>query len=66
MYALPQRMEKMVFAGTSTILFAVVNAVKLIPYWALGQLSADNLRIAALLVPPGVARVIRDLKPIPT
>lgn len=55
MYALPQRMEKLVFAGTSTILFATVNAVKLIPYWSLGQFSPDNLKIAALLIPGAVA-----------
>jgi hypothetical protein len=51
MYVLPQRLEKMVFAGTSTILFAIVNALKLIPYWALGQFHVGNLRVAALLAP---------------
>ena len=30
-YTLPLRLEKAVFAGTSTIAFAVINAVKLIP-----------------------------------
>lgn len=54
MYALPQKMEKMVFAGTSTILFAVVNAVKLIPYSALGQFNPGNLTIAAKLAPVAV------------
>lgn len=55
MYVVPQRLPKMVFAGTSTILFALVNAMKLVPYWALGQLSPSNLRIAALLLPVAVA-----------
>jgi hypothetical protein len=54
MYTLPQKMEKMVFAGTSTILFAVVNAVKLIPYYALGQFNPGNLAIAAKLAPVAV------------
>jgi len=54
MYTLPQKMEKMVFAGTSTILFAVVNAVKLIPYSALGQFNPGNLSIAAKLAPVAV------------
>lgn len=55
-YVLPLRLEKAVFAGTATIAFAYVNAIKLIPYWALGQLSAENLKIAALLaVPASVA-----------
>jgi uncharacterized membrane protein YfcA len=51
MYVLPQKLEKMVFAGTSTILFAVVNAVKLIPYYALGQFNPANLETAVMLVP---------------
>ncbi len=56
-YTLPLRMEKAVFAGTATIAFAMINAVKLLPYWALGQLSADNLRHAALLCLPAAAAV---------
>ncbi|QIB33792.1 sulfite exporter TauE/SafE family protein [Ancylobacter pratisalsi] len=55
MYVVPQRLPKMVFAGTSTILFAVINALKLGPYWALGQLSLPNLKIAGLLLPVAVA-----------
>lgn len=55
MYVLPQRLPKMVFAGTSTIFFAIVNAVKLIPYWYLGQLSLANLEKIAVLVPAAVA-----------
>jgi hypothetical protein len=45
----------MVYAGTSTILFTVVNAVKLVPYWALGQLSLGNLEKVAILAPAAVA-----------
>jgi len=55
MYVLPQKMDKMVFAGTSTILFAVVNIIKLLPYWALGQFNAGNLKLAALLSPVAIA-----------
>lgn len=54
-YVLPQRLPKMVYAGTSTILFTVVNAVKLVPYWALGQLSLSNLEKVAILAPAAVA-----------
>jgi uncharacterized membrane protein YfcA len=54
MYVLPLKLKKMVFAGTSTITFAMINAIKLIPYWALGQLSPDNLREAAVLMPVAV------------
>lgn len=56
-YTLPLGMEKAVFAGTATIAFAVINAVKLIPYWQLGQLSLDNLEIAAILSVPAVPAV---------
>jgi uncharacterized membrane protein YfcA len=69
MYVLPQRLEKMVYAGTTTILFAVVNAVKLVPYWALGQLSFDNLKLAAWLLPGAIAATFAGVwlvKIIPT
>jgi uncharacterized membrane protein YfcA len=54
-YVLPQKLPKLVYAGTSTIVFAAVNLMKLVPYWAPGQLSASNLKLAAVLVPFGVA-----------
>jgi hypothetical protein len=57
-YTLPLRLPKTVFAGTATIAFAVVNAVKLIPYWALGQLSPTNLKVALLLVPAAALAVL--------
>lgn len=50
-YVLPQRLPKMIYAGTTTILFSVLNAVKLIPYAALGQLTVSNLRTSLYLVP---------------
>lgn len=56
-YVLPLRLEKAVFAGTTTVFFAFVNAVKLVPYWALGQLSPGNLKVAAILALPAVASV---------
>ena len=55
MYALPQKMEKMVFAGTSTILFAIINAAKLPPYWHLGMLSIDSLEAMLPLFPVAIA-----------
>lgn len=56
-YAHPMGMEIRVYAGTTTIFFAIVNAVKLIPYAALGQLNPGNLAISALLCVPGVIGV---------
>ena len=43
----------MVFAGTSTITFAVINAVKLIPYFALGQMSLATVKASLILMPVG-------------
>lgn len=54
---LPLGLPKAVFAGTATISFAYVNAIKLVPYYALGQLNLANLHVAALLVPVAVLAV---------
>jgi len=56
-YALPLKMPKAVFAGTSTILFAWVNAVKLPAYWSLGLVSFDNMHVAVWLMAPAAAAV---------
>lgn len=61
-YVLPQRLPKMVYAGTTTILFALINVLKLIPYWALGQLSAANLRSAGYLVVPALAGTLLGVR----
>ncbi|CAA0111798.1 Uncharacterised protein [Starkeya nomas] len=55
MYVVPQKLPKMVYAGTTTIAFAAINAIKLVPYWALGQLNPANLKITALLLPVAIA-----------
>ncbi len=51
MYAVPLRLAPRVFAGTSVILFAIINAVKLVPYFMLGQFDATNLTTSAVLLP---------------
>ncbi|MEM6410748.1 MAG: sulfite exporter TauE/SafE family protein [Pseudomonadota bacterium] len=50
-YAIPQNLEKRIYAGTSVMFFFVVNAVKLVPYAMLGQFSADNLTTSLILMP---------------
>ena len=62
MYVLPQKLEKMVFAGTGTITFAIINAVKLVPYWALGQFNPGNLELAAILSPVSIAGALLGYK----
>jgi uncharacterized membrane protein YfcA len=54
-YVLPQQLSKTVFAGTTTITFAAINFVKLLPYWQLGQLDLANLKVSLLLMPIAVA-----------
>ena len=56
-WTLPLGLKKAVFAGTSTIAFAYVNAIKLVPYYFLGQLNLDSLKIAAMLMPVAAAAV---------
>ncbi len=51
MYVLPQKLTKMVYAGTATITFALINLVKLPPYWMLGQINLSSVEMAAKLTP---------------
>jgi len=50
-YAIPHQLDKRVYAGTSVLFFTIVNAVKVIPYAALGQFDATNLKTSAMLIP---------------
>lgn len=50
-YLLPQRLDKTVFVATTVVFFAFVNAIKLGPYWALGQLVPGNLATSLVLLP---------------
>ncbi|MCP1200438.1 sulfite exporter TauE/SafE family protein [Notoacmeibacter sp. MSK16QG-6] len=48
-YVLPQNLPKMVFAGTTTIVFAAINLAKLPAYLSLGLMKADDMGLVALL-----------------
>lgn len=54
-HVLPQRLPKLTLVGTTTILFAIVNALKIGPYFALGQFSAVNFATSLVLLPIAVA-----------
>lgn len=54
MYAVPLRLEPRIYAGTSVILFAAINAIKVIPYFFLGQFDAANLTTSAVLLPVSI------------
>jgi uncharacterized protein len=51
MYLMPKQLSPQLFAGTAGIFFAVVNVVKLAPFYALGQFTTDNLLYSLVLVP---------------
>lgn len=67
-YALPLQLEPKSYTGMSTRYFAILNAVKLIPYFALGALNTDNLTASATLLPVAMiatllgARVIKYIR----
>jgi len=50
-YVLPRQLPPALYAGTAAVFFAIVNGVKIIPYYALGQLETSNLMLAALMIP---------------
>jgi len=50
-FVLPQRLPKIQFAGTATLLFAVINAAKILPYQMLQPYSHDDLMRAADVIP---------------
>jgi len=69
-YALSQNLAKMTFVGTMAIFFLVLNAAKLIPFFALGQLSNQGLAASAMLLPLAIIanflaiRLVRRIPPL--
>ena len=54
MHLLPQRLDKLTYVGTVTILFAVSNVLKIPAFASLGYLTLDNLLIGTVLIPVAV------------
>jgi uncharacterized membrane protein YfcA len=50
-HVLPLRLSPVYYAGTNAVFFAVTNAIKVIPYVALGQFSAENISTSTMLFP---------------
>ncbi|WP_439549233.1 sulfite exporter TauE/SafE family protein [Falsiroseomonas sp.] len=50
-YLYPLRLERAALAATTVVFFGVVNYVKLVPYFLLGQLSLTNVLTSLLLLP---------------
>ncbi|MFN3954643.1 MAG: sulfite exporter TauE/SafE family protein [Pararhodobacter sp.] len=57
-YTLPMRLDPRVYTGTSVVFFAVVNAVKVLPYAALGLFDAPLLGAALAMLPLAVLAVL--------
>jgi uncharacterized membrane protein YfcA len=53
-YVLPQRLPKLTLVGTYTIYFAVLNLIKIGPYFALGQFSTGSLATSLVLLPVAI------------
>jgi len=54
-HILPQRLDKLTLIGTTIIFFALVNVMKLVPYFALGQFSPRTLATSLVLLPLAIA-----------
>jgi uncharacterized membrane protein YfcA len=53
-FMLPQRLPKLVFAGTSTIYFAILNSAKIIPYQFIQPYNWDLFMQAVVLMPMAI------------
>lgn len=51
MYMLGLRLPKMTYVGTTAIVFALINWLKVVPYFALGQFSGSGIGTSLALLP---------------
>lgn len=56
-YLFPLRLDRAALAATTVVFFGVMNYVKLVPYFLLGQLSVGNLLTSLILLPLAPAGV---------
>jgi uncharacterized membrane protein YfcA len=68
-YTIPLRLDPKIYTGTSVVFFAVVNAIKVIPYTALGQFNPETLWSVVVMLPIAVmstmlgAAVVKRMRP---
>jgi uncharacterized membrane protein YfcA len=55
MYVFAQHLPKMIYVGTTAIYLASMNAMKVVPYVALGQFSTKGLGTSLVLLPLALA-----------
>lgn len=54
---LPKRLDPKVYTGTNVVFFAVINAIKTVPYAGLGMFETRTLVTAAILAPVALIAV---------
>lgn len=57
-YTLPLGQTPRIYTGTSVRFFFIVNVIKLIPYFALGQFDTTNLQSSLVLMPIAVVATL--------
>ena len=50
-FLLPQKLNKTVYVATFTLVFLIINIIKLVPYYYLNQLVFSNIKISLYLSP---------------
>lgn len=61
-HVVPLRLSPVLYAGTSAIFFALINAIKVIPYAELGQFGRENLTAVAILAPLAILSTMVGVK----
>lgn len=61
-YLLPQRLDKLIFAGTMTYFFIIINMVKIVPYYFLDQFDGRFLNVTLYLLPVGLLGTFLGVK----
>lgn len=57
-YVLPMRLDPKTYTGATIRFFALVNVVKVVPYFYLGAMEPENLKISATLLPVAIVSTI--------
>ena len=50
-FLLSRNLDKSTFVGTNSVFFFLMNQIKLVPYFLLGQFSIENLSVSLMLAP---------------
>lgn len=58
MYVGPKKLPHTEYVGTSSVLFAIMNWLKVPAFWALGEFTPETLRIVVMMVPLAVGTTL--------